>query len=345
MSKRVLILLLGILCISHPMQVFSQDLSWGDYEIINANSRWLWDIESTDLAEWQIFHNPRGIILSPFGDIVVSDTQNARLVRLSTDGDLIEIIGREGHGPGEFFGPQEMAFELDSSILWVVDHGAMRVAQFDVGSESTEYRNSFRVPFAPMPLPQNLVINDKHSFSMVTCNGRNRISSFNDEAEILSSFGEFYTPEKPTSPLRGHAEGFLVGLSDDRLAYVGRYNPIIELWTLSGNLISKVPIELPIIRERMRRKMNQSSLFRVYIEAATYSAESGSLYLYIIDYTQNMSFIFELSIDPLKPIRCFQFRTPTYPDISQFAVGNEGDTREFYVLGWRSGIRVIRAEK
>ena len=133
-------------------------------ETIEMSCRWMWDAESPDIEDWQIIQMPRGLINTPFGDLIVADSGNSRLVRFTMEGELIEIIGREGGGPGEFVEPRGLAFEPGGTILWVADRLASRISQFQINQHSSEFLSSFIAPQVRVQFVSNLLVQDEHSF-------------------------------------------------------------------------------------------------------------------------------------------------------------------------------------
>jgi hypothetical protein len=81
----------------------------------------LWEGESKDLEEWQLLKSPSHIIMGPPGELFISTERQGTVVRCSTEGHLVEVIGGKGEGPGEFQSTGDMVFDGQSSILWVSD--------------------------------------------------------------------------------------------------------------------------------------------------------------------------------------------------------------------------------
>ena len=53
-------------------------------------------------------------------DILINDTLNYRIVRLSVDGRIVTAFGEEGDGPGTFARPKGVGVDRDGHI-WVAD--------------------------------------------------------------------------------------------------------------------------------------------------------------------------------------------------------------------------------
>lgn len=69
---------------------------------------------------------PRGLALSPSGELYVADSCNHRLQVFDREGRWLRSIGQQGKGPGEFEYPYHVAVAGDGTV-WVVEFGNHRV--------------------------------------------------------------------------------------------------------------------------------------------------------------------------------------------------------------------------
>ena len=83
------------------------------------------------------FNGPAGVVVTPEGDIWVSDGHrggNNRIVKFSKDGEFILEVGggvaAKSGDPGKFNDPHDLAFDLEGRLL-VADRGNNRVQIFD----------------------------------------------------------------------------------------------------------------------------------------------------------------------------------------------------------------------
>jgi len=112
---------------------------------------YLWNPESPNIEEWQILGpgsgGVSGIIWGNPGDIFLIDGGKACVLWLTREGDLVQIIGRRGQGPGEFIKPVALAFDSTTEALWVAD-GNFRYSRFSLKNDEYVYQDSFRAPIS-----------------------------------------------------------------------------------------------------------------------------------------------------------------------------------------------------
>ena len=107
-------------------------------------------------AEPDYFFAPNDVIVSPKGDIFVSEGHGAgnnRVYKFSKDGKLIKTWGKLGKGPGEFDQPHSLAFD-SKGLLYIADRNNNRIQVFDQDG-------NFKREFAQFSRPSGIFI-DKH---------------------------------------------------------------------------------------------------------------------------------------------------------------------------------------
>ena len=90
----------------------------------------------------QHFHQPTDVVITPKGDIFVTDGYgNSRVVHFDAQGRFVRAWGKLGVGPGEFSLPH--AIDVDSQgRLYVADRNNVRIQVFDQeGKFLAEWRN------------------------------------------------------------------------------------------------------------------------------------------------------------------------------------------------------------
>ncbi|MDE3076396.1 MAG: NHL repeat-containing protein, partial [Chloroflexota bacterium] len=76
------------------------------------------------------FFGPRGVAISPQGDVYVTDTGNKRVQKYSPQGTLVTMWGQPGTGPGQFGEPIGIAVDQEGNV-YVADTWNRRIQKFD----------------------------------------------------------------------------------------------------------------------------------------------------------------------------------------------------------------------
>lgn len=221
-------------------------------ESIELTVRRLWDPQSEDLEEWQVIAEPRDILWIPPGELLVSDSGQARVIRFRTTGEPVEIIGRSGQGPGEFGEPWDLAYDRATSTLWVGDrgNGRMCVSRFHLSPESSEFidrisARQFRIQStASLTLtgPNTFWINDPFQWRI----DLKRIHHVGLDGKLISHFGDIYQPEGISQGSVGRSnEGLLEAIGRDSLVFFWESRPLVEVWSTGGEMLLEKPVDLP----------------------------------------------------------------------------------------------------
>lgn len=239
-------------------------------EGIPLKYRYFWDPESPDLQDWQMLSVGSGtggtIIWGDKGEIFLIDRRSAHVLRLTRDGDLIEIIGRRGQGPGEFTNPEVLGYDESTKVLWVAD-GYLRYSRFMQDGGKYVYKDSFTAPTNWGGSWPNLVIHSADQYwgtgralrpfqdLRTAIMGTARIKLVDIEDGVLRELGPFWEVEQdsPWSLLDfGMSNsGFIHRLKGKRLAWIWMYRPIIEVWSEQGDLlVQRVFDDIPVISPR-----------------------------------------------------------------------------------------------
>ena len=84
------------------------------------------------------FHYPTNLVLSPEGDVYISDGYgNARVHKFSADGRLLFSWGEPGSGPGQFRLPHGIAVDRQGNV-YVADRENSRIQLFDADGKFLE---------------------------------------------------------------------------------------------------------------------------------------------------------------------------------------------------------------
>ena len=180
------------------------------YPVITCAAAWLWDPESLDLEDWQYMDRPRDLVMGPYGELIAADTGNVRIVRFHPDGTLIEIIGREGAGPGEFRAPRGLAIQRDEPVLWAGDEFHRRISRFRLTEEASEFIDSPIYPLATGVFSPDFAAEDRLAVWGVTVGRDRRITSMTAEGKVYTAFGRPFEPHRELVSERSLNQGYLL---------------------------------------------------------------------------------------------------------------------------------------
>ena len=89
-----------------------------------------WDGKAVKtVAEKGLLTSPRGVALSPDGEVLVADTGSSRIQVFDAYGKLLLTIGEKGSEPGQLSAPRSVAVGADGRV-YVADTGNDRVQVF-----------------------------------------------------------------------------------------------------------------------------------------------------------------------------------------------------------------------
>lgn len=127
---------------------YTQLIESNTYKIINTFGKEL----NLNKAQGIAYYNNR---------IIVSDTENDRLVILGNDGRLLKVVGRSGNAQGEFIKPRGITVDKEGNIL-VVDSGNNRLEIFDSEGNYKDQLpiNEFNTPFKASEYIRDVEIDD-----------------------------------------------------------------------------------------------------------------------------------------------------------------------------------------
>jgi uncharacterized protein (TIGR03663 family) len=95
------------------------------------------------LAEPRLLYGPRGLAVSPAGDLLVADTGNKRLLRLSGSGEFLGQGGGNGAAPGRLNEPVGIAFDPETGDILVADEWNQRIQRLN---SQWSFLQEWRVP-------------------------------------------------------------------------------------------------------------------------------------------------------------------------------------------------------
>jgi DNA-binding beta-propeller fold protein YncE len=199
---------------------------------------------SQGAADGQFAH-PRGLTFDQAGNLVVADSQNARILTMTTTGSLVNQFGSfgdadKGAAPGGTFKePWDMAIGKDGSV-YVADTWNHRVEVFDSNHQFVRMWGHFEQvqPGQPGAVdgfwgPRAIVVDDQNRV-YVADTGNKRVRVYDNTGKFLYNIGS-----------AGGGQGQLnepVGLAIDpksqHLFVADTWNHRVEVFDLSGNFVS-----------------------------------------------------------------------------------------------------------
>jgi DNA-binding beta-propeller fold protein YncE len=91
--------------------------------------------DGTFIAEWKGadagFYGPRRIAIGPDDSIYVVDQGNTRIVKFSSDGQVLAVWGSPGNADGQFNDPTSVAVDATTNKIYVADPRNKRIQVFD----------------------------------------------------------------------------------------------------------------------------------------------------------------------------------------------------------------------
>jgi DNA-binding beta-propeller fold protein YncE len=130
------------------------------------------------------FDSPTGIAVDGSGNVLVADTNNGRIEKLSATGTFLGILGTKGTGPGQLRNPNGIAVDRTGNI-YVADASNHRVQKMAPdGTLIAEWKG----PEPGFYGPRRIAIGPDDSIYVVD-QGHNRIAKFSSNGEVLATWG------------------------------------------------------------------------------------------------------------------------------------------------------------
>jgi len=171
---------------------------------------------------------PLGLDVDESGLVYIADSQNNRIVVLSSEGREIRSWGREGSGPGEFKTPSDVAVAEDGNV-WVTDMWNGRVQVFDeqgkflraVGRRNGLLGDSESGEFYG---PRSIAIAEDGSVFVVDT-GHCLVWKFNSDGDCITSWGgKGEERGKFDEPVGVAVIGNLLAVADSRNQRIQRFD-------------------------------------------------------------------------------------------------------------------------
>jgi len=166
--------------------------------------------------------------------IYVSDNLQSRILIFNTNGKLVNTIGEQGRGPGEFMNPGEIKY--DGNKLIINDMSNRRI-QFT--NNNGDYISSFRTDNSVM----SLEINNDTIFSYIRYHAHKDVDKyplitvFDDDGNIINTFGS----HKLMVPnAHAFASSCILNIYNNKLYILFKYYPVLQIYSLEGELVEEI---------------------------------------------------------------------------------------------------------
>ncbi len=334
----------------------SKSKSLEGVESIRCEGHHLWDAYAPGLQDWQALSDPTDIQIGPYGELIVSDSDNSRIVRFTTNGELLEVIGRRGEGPGEFQRPTYLGLVPDTNVLVVADSGR-RISRFALEANQSQFTDSFQSSDRLMRSFWSMAVQDAHSIwinsptylSRDSRDGK-RVQLLKDDGTITTTFGELWDPNnKKVGTVTRENQGRLAVVGED-LVFLWNDRPRIERISTTGVLLAEWIFDLPEFEaERNRglppgmKNVQGIEWIKNYGRGLAFEPISSSIFVLAPPYSKRQWAIYQLSASTLQPIRRFFFHVRGTPvGLEQLAVENQdGKIRLFSIDTESASIFVV----
>lgn len=303
-------------------------------EIIELSYKQLWDPTSIDIEDWQILKRPSQLIQGLENELILTDTGNSRVLRISQKGELVDVIGRKGQGPGEFLDPQDLFYNQESSLLWVADRSYMsRINTFYLSSTDSEYKDTYTIQSLFGSSPGHGMVQhgeDAIWFSPKLVDSRLVLAHSN--GELIHQVGEQWIPDDiRRGSLWLFNQGYVTQVRSGVICFAWMFQPKIEFWTQNGvKILERDFLDLPEVMKRRKEKIPDGAVVN-YMQSVSCGLHNKYLYWQVFDTLESIV-IYALLVTDLSPVRKYICNFDQHVRISSIVVIEETENIEFYCL-------------
>jgi YD repeat-containing protein len=136
-----------------------------------------------------ILNHPAGIATAPDGDEWVSDNEDSRILRFSSEGTLLGYYSSYGWKEGEMNDPSGIAINQSSGDVYVADEGNSRIDEFSSSGSFIRQFGSEGGGNAGYLRESKGIALDSSGDVWLADYGWNRIDEFSSEGKFIAAFG------------------------------------------------------------------------------------------------------------------------------------------------------------
>jgi hypothetical protein len=262
----------------------------------------LWQV--TNFGEADFFYQPSDIAVdAKLSRIYIADAGNHRVLAFGLDGKFLQVIGRQGQGPGEFARPTGLCIFGDSELA-VADSDSHRIQIFDKDGGLKKVINTKELRVADL-----VVIDNKfYTISSFGVSGYSIVMGSEEASQplvtVLDSEGnrvqEFATADFPESQpfVRAIKHRVSLALSPDLKLYLPYFAMnIIQVYDLQGNKTAEFARSLPFdpvtpkLEQQRSRKVEGTTQVQMVatVDSVSQAAHFGpDGQLYILTFTASL---------------------------------------------------------
>lgn len=146
---------------------------------------------------------PKAIAVDDEDNILAFHTYPQELVRLDQSGEVLEVIGSAGSGPGQYGAIKGIDVGPGGSV-WIADSTNNRVAEFDSDGDFVQQFGSAGTGDGQLSAPNGIDVTEDGEV-WVADQGNDRVQRFTDEGEYVSQLGSEGSGEEELSAPTGIA--------------------------------------------------------------------------------------------------------------------------------------------
>lgn len=176
------------------------------------------------------FDSPTGIAVDGSGNVLVADTNNGRIEKLSATGTFLGILGTKGTGSEQLRNPNGVAVDRTGNI-YVADASSHRVQKM---APDGTFIAEWKGPAPGFYGPRRIAIGSDDSIYVVD-QGHNRIAKFSSDGNVLATWGRTGNGDgefnDPTS--------VAVDSTTNKVYVADPINKRIQVFDQNGNFLTK----------------------------------------------------------------------------------------------------------